>query len=524
MHSEPHASSPAAGGTSTPAGAPAHAAAVDSAGPQAGEKSKHTVTMWSLVALIIGSCVGAGIFSLPQNIASVAAPGAMLIGWAIAGVGMLSVAFVFQILAQRKPHLDSGVYSYVRAGLGDFIGFASGWGYWLGSVIAQVGYATLFFNTVGHYIPLFHESNRWASFISVSLLTWVIFALLSRGVKQAAIMNTVVTVAKLVPILAFIVLLLFFGFSWDTFTLDFWGRESSEGSVFEQVQGIMLFTVWVFIGVEGASVYSKQARQRTDVGRATVLGFVSVLVLLVSVATLSFGVLSKEELAALPDNSMAAVLEAAIGPVGGLLISIGLCISVLGAYVSWQMLCAEPLMMMALDGLLPKRTGAINKAGAPWMAQLISTSVIQFAVIVFFLNETAYISMVQLATVMYLLPYIFSSLYLLLLALRGKGITPPHAGTRFDLSGPKISPRENRRHLAVAVVAFVYSIWLIYAADPVYILFGALAVVPGIIPYVLTRISRREKLFNGFEWSIVVLVLVAAVFAAVGLAQGSLQL
>ena len=68
----------------------------------------------------------------------------MLIGWAIAGIGMLSVAFVFQILAQRKPHLDSGVYSYVRAGLGDFIGFASGWGYWLGSVIAQVGYATLF--------------------------------------------------------------------------------------------------------------------------------------------------------------------------------------------------------------------------------------------------------------------------------------------------------------------------------------------------------------------------------------------
>ena len=317
---------------------------------------------------------------------------------------------------------------------------------------------------------------------------------------------------------------LFFGFSWDTFTLDFWGRESSEGSVFEQVQGIMLFTVWVFIGVEGASVYSKQARQRTDVGRATVLGFVSVLVLLVSVATLSFGVLSKEELAALPDNSMAAVLEAAIGPVGGLLISIGLCISVLGAYVSWQMLCAEPLTMMALDGLLPKRTGAINRAGAPWMAQLISTSVIQFAVIVFFLNETAYISMVQLATVMYLLPYIFSSLYLLLLALRGKGITHPHAGTRFDLSGPKISPRENRRHLAVAVVAFVYSIWLIYAADPVYILFGALAVVPGIIPYVLTRISRREKLFNGFEWSIVVLVLVAAALAAVGLAQGSLQL
>ena len=73
-------------------------------------------------------------------------------------------------------------------------------------------------------------------------------------------------------------------------------------------------------------------------------------------------------------------------------------------------------------------------------------------------------------------------------------------------------------------MAFVYSLWLIYAADPVYILFGALAVVPGLIPYVLTRLSRREKLFHGFEWSIVIVVLVAAIIAAVGLAQGSLEL
>ena len=73
--------------------------------------SKRTVSVWTLVSLIIGSTIGSGIFALPQNIGSVASPGAMLTGWAIAGVGMLSIAFVFQILAVRKPHLDSGVYS-----------------------------------------------------------------------------------------------------------------------------------------------------------------------------------------------------------------------------------------------------------------------------------------------------------------------------------------------------------------------------------------------------------------------------
>ena len=246
--------------------------------------------------------------------------------------------------------------------------------------------------------------------------------------------------------------------------------------------------------------------------------------LLVAVSTLSYGVLTREELAALPDNSMGAVLEAAVGPWGGALISIGLCLSVLGAYISWQMLCAEPVVMMAADGLLPKRLAAKNEAGAPWMAQLVSTGVVQFFVILFFANETSYNAMVQLATIMYLLPYIFSALYLVLLAVRGKGLTHPHAGELFDDSGPTISSSDNRRHLAIGIVGFIYSLWLIYAADPVYVLFGALAVIPGLVPYLWTRLANKEKVFNTFEWVVVGVVLIGAVFAVVGLVNGSLTL
>ena len=481
--------------------------------------SKRTVSVWTLVSLIIGSTIGSGIFALPQNIGSVASPGAMLTGWAIAGVGMLSIAFVFQILAVRKPHLDSGVYSYVRAGLGDFIGFTSGMGYWLGSVMAQVGYATLFFNTLGYYFPAF--SNRWVLAISVSALSWLIFFGLTRGLRQAAVMNAVTTVAKLLPILAFIVLVAFLGFSWDRFTMDFWG---SHIPFTDQLKGIMLYTVWVFIGIEGASVYSKQARVRSDVGKATIIGFLSVLGLLVAVSTLSYGVLSQEELAALPDNSMGAVLEQVVGPWGGVLISIGLCLSVLGAYVSWQMLCAEPIVLMALDGLLPRSMGSHNSNGSPVRAQLLSTLAIQFFVVVFFLSSASYNAMVQLATIMYLLPYIFSSIYLVLLTIRGKGLTHPHAGTRFDDSGPEVSRRDNRRHLIVGLIGSVYSLWLIYAADLVYVLLGALAVVPGLVPYIWTRRKHGDTLFNPFERVVVAIVLVAAVIAVVGLVNGSLVL
>ena len=148
----------------------------------------------------------------------------------------------------------------------------------------------------------------------------------------------------------------------------------------------------------------------------------------------------------------------------------------------------------------------------------------QFFVILFFANETSYNAMVQLATIMYLLPYIFSALYLLLLTVRGKGLTHPHAGERFDDSGPSISSSDNRRHLVIGIVGFIYSLWLIYAADPVYVLFGALAVIPGLIPYLWTRIANKEKIFNTFEWVVVALVILGAIAAVVGLVNGSLVL
>jgi len=68
----------------------------------------------ALVALVVGSMIGGGIFSLPQNMAARAQAGAVLIGWGITAVGMLALAFVFQTLANRKPELDSGVYAYIR--------------------------------------------------------------------------------------------------------------------------------------------------------------------------------------------------------------------------------------------------------------------------------------------------------------------------------------------------------------------------------------------------------------------------
>lgn len=490
-----------------------------------------TVRMSTLVSLIVGSCVGAGIFALPQNVASVASPGAAMIGWIITGLGMLCVAYVFQALAVRKPHLDSGVYSYVRAGLGDFVGFVAAWGYWLGTIIAQVGYATLFFSSLGFFIPLFNGEMPLVQAFAVSALTWAIFLVLSRGVRQAAILNVVATVAKLLPIAAFLILVAFVGFNPEVFTADFWGHAATFGenqnetaTLMDQVKGMMLFTVWAFIGIEGASTYSKRARHRRDISLATFIGYVVVFFLLTSVSFLSYGVVPREDLAAMGDNSMAEVLEASVGTWGAGLISIGLCISVLGAYVSWQMLCAEPITLMAQDGLLPKIVGKTNEMGAPVVSQFFSAIVIQAFIIVFYLNESTYTTMVQLATSLYLLPYVFSALYLLFLATRGEGISHPDAGRKFDLSGPKVSSSTNTLHLALGAVAFIYSLWLLYAAELHFVLLGMLLVLPGMIVYIATRIKAGGRIFNLFEWFIAALVTGAALYTLWGIVTGNVSL
>ncbi|WP_313512391.1 basic amino acid/polyamine antiporter [Corynebacterium variabile] len=493
--------------------------------------SKDTVRLPVLISLILGACIGSGIFALPQNVANVASPGAAMIGWAITGVGMLCIAFVFQSLAQRKPHLDSGVYSYVRAGLGDFVGFASGWGYWLASIIAQVGYATLFFSSLSYFAPVFDGRNLLLNALCVSVMNWVIFAVLARGIHQAAVMNLITTVAKLLPIAAFLILVIFLGFNTQIFTADFWGDALTFGdngdegaSLSTQVKGMMLFTVWAFIGVEGASAYSRRAKTRRDVSLATLLGFLAVFVLLLLVSFLSYGVASREELAGMGDNSLAEVLKIVVGPWGGGLISAGLCISVLGAYVSWQMLCAEPITMMAQDGLLPKKLGHVNPSGAPVAAQLLSAIVIQLFIVVFFAAESAYTTMVQLATSLYLIPYLFGALYLVFLSTRGRGLQHPEAGRSINLDGPEVDTRTNRLHLAISVVAFFYSVWLFYAADPKYVLLGMVLVIPGMITYVITQRKAGRRVLNYFEWFIATVVTVAAVVALVLLTQGTIDL
>jgi arginine:ornithine antiporter/lysine permease len=217
-----------------------------------------------------------------EALANGAGAGAVLIGWGISGVGMLMLALVYQMLAVRQPSLNNGVYAYARALSGDYVGFNSAWGYWVSAWVGNVGYLVAAFSALGYFYPAFGEGNTSAAIIGASVVLWLVHMMVLRGIQGAAVLNGVVTAAKVVPLLIFI-LLVAVAFELPTFTLDFWGNPEL-GSVLDQVKSTMLVTVWVFIGIEGASVYSSRAKNREDVGRATVAGYAICLALLMAVS------------------------------------------------------------------------------------------------------------------------------------------------------------------------------------------------------------------------------------------------
>ena len=241
--------------------------------------------------------VGAGVFSLPRNFAMATGPFGALIAWAIAGGGMLMLAFVFQTLAQRKPDIDAGIYAYARAGFGDYLGFLAAFGFWAGTCVGNVTYWVLIKSTLGAAIPVFGEGNTVPAVLVSSVGLWAFYFLILRGVKEAAFINQVVTFAKMVPLVLFVVIVAF-AFKADVFAANFWGGAGADYTpLFQQVSRTMLVTVFVFLGIEGASVYSRFAKKREDVGRATVLGFLGVLALFMAVTMLSYGVMRRQDLA-----------------------------------------------------------------------------------------------------------------------------------------------------------------------------------------------------------------------------------
>ncbi|WP_071459094.1 arginine-ornithine antiporter [Bacillus massilinigeriensis] len=457
--------------------------------------------LFALIALVVGSMIGGGAFNIATDMASGASTGAIILGWVITGIGMICLGFCFQNLTSKRPDLEGGVFSYAKAGFGDYWGFNSAWGYWLSAWLGNVAYATLLFSSIGYFFPIFDGQNV-ASIVGASVLLWAVVFLILGGVQSAALVNTVVTIAKLVPIFLFIILGIF-AFNIEQFNVDFWGKgEFRLSDVLGQTKSTMLVTLWVFIGIEGAVVLSSRAENKKDVGKATIIGLVSTLLIYVMISLLSTGIMSKEELADLKSPSMAYVLESVVGPWGATFVNLGLIISVLGAWLGWTLLASELPYLAAKDGVLPKLFAKENKNKAPVNSLIITNVLIQVFLLTFLFSDKPYNFAFSLASSAILVPYLFSALYQVKYSMQEK----------------------ETKQTAIGIVASIYGAWLLYAAGIDYLVLTAVLYALGIFVYQYAQKEHGKKAFKPFELVWAGLFVVFGILAIFMLTSGKISI
>ena len=470
---------------------------------EVGRSGAPKLTLMTMTTMVVGGMVGAGVFSLPRRFAQETGVAGALIAWTVAGLGMLMLAFVFQALALRKPYLDAGVYAYAKAGWGEYLGFFSAFGYWASACVGNVTYWVLIMSTLGAVFPVLGEGDTALAVVVSTVFVWVFYLLIRRGVKEAAAINRIVTVAKLIPIVVFVLLALF-ALDPQVFA-DNWSGDGY-GSLFDQVRGTMLVTVFVFLGVEGASTYSRHAKRREDVGRATLLGFVSVLAVFASVTIVSYGILPATEIAQLRQPSMGGVLEAAVGSWGTVFVSVGLVVSVLGAYLAWTLMSAEVLFVAAKDDDMPRFLARSDENDVPTAALLMTTVLIQVMLVVVAFSEDAFNFALDLTSSLSLIPFILAAGYAVKLAARGEGYED--------------APRGRTRELVIASLATAYTLFLVVAAGPKFVLVSFIVYAPATVLFVMARREQGRQLFSPRELVVLAVSAGGALLGIVALAAG----
>ena len=327
---------------------------------------KQGLGLFKLICFAIGTTLASGIFNMFSDMAANGAGTlSVLIGWAIAGVGMYGLAMCFNRLSIVRPELKSGIYAYAREGFGEYIGFNSAWAYWISAILSQVSFAVLLFAALGQFFPLFGDGNNLASVAGASVLIWFFTFLIMGGVQEAVTINAVIVIAKIVPILSFIIFVIFLGaFDPEIFLNNFFGEDTGY-TLGKQILETTYTTVWIFTGIEGAVVISGRAKSTAVAGKATELSFLFLLILYVLISVLSMGILPRSELAQLKSPAMAGLLAYVVGPWGATLINVGVIISIAGAMFSYTIVTADSAYAPATCGCFPGFLARENSRKAP---------------------------------------------------------------------------------------------------------------------------------------------------------------
>jgi APA family basic amino acid/polyamine antiporter len=435
-------------------------------------------------ALIVGSIIGVGIFSLPYSLAGYGP--ISLLAMALTTVGAVALALMFAVLSRRLP-ADGGPYAYARAAFGNGVGFANAWSYW---ITAWAGNAAIVVGWV-FYVEQFVNKESvavWSILISLVGL-WVPAAVNLTGVRSMGQFQVVTTILKFVPLALMSTVGLFF-----INTANYTPWNVSGGTNLSAVGGAMAICLFSYLGVETAAVAAGKVRNpERNIPRSTVLGtLASSVVYLLSMLAI-FGILPSSQLATAENKASYSVAFNQIvggGTWAGNLVAVAVIISGLGALNGWTMICAEMPLAAARDGLFPASFARLSSRRVPAFGIVASTALASVAMIVGYMGTSG------------------SAVFTTLVLMTGITAAVPYAFSALAQLRWRWADRQQHQHsgrvwfdLAVAAVALFFSILFIYysrnTGETWYVVWGpflmsAVAGLVGIPVYLAQRAHMTE--------------------------------
>ncbi|MBC7559181.1 MAG: amino acid permease [Dermatophilaceae bacterium] len=430
-----------------------------------GRTTERALSLPQSTALIMGSIIGVGIFSLPYALSSYGP--ISLVAMGLATVGAVALALMFAVMSRRLP-AAGGPYAYARSGFGNATGFVNAWSYW---ITAWAGNAAIVVGWV-YYVEHFLNKDGavgWSILIALVGL-WIPAVINLTGVRAMGSVQVWTTVLKFIPLAIMSTVGLFF-IKAGNFTP--WNL--SGDSSLSAIGGAMAIALFSYLGVETAAVAAAKVRDpERNVPKATIYGtLASAIVYLLSMVAV-FGIVPASQLAM--DANKASYSVAANSIVGGGswagdLVALAVIISGIGALNGWTMICAEMPLAAAKDGLFPARFGRLSRRRVPAFGIIASTALASVAVVISYLGtsgSTVFTTLVLMTGITAAVPYAFSAL--VQIKWRWRVSHPVHTSRfAFDVS--------------VAVVALIFSLAFIYysrnTSDLWYVVWGPFLMAGG---------------------------------------------
>lgn len=419
--------------------------------------------LWMATALVVGSMIGSGVFMLPAALAPYGA--ASLTGWAIALSGALLLAATFAKLAVHWP-CTGGPYAYVRRSFGDAAGFGIAWSYWISIWSGMAAIAVAFAGSIGAIFPALTATPVRAAACAL-LALWTCSVVNLIGLRQAGRLQVLVTALKLLPLLLFGIVALWFVDAGNYVPFN------PSGKTLPQVaQVTVILTMWALCGLEVATVPAGAIRdpERT-IPRATVLGTLLAGIATILACTVVIGLVPTEVL----QDSGAPMADAASriwGPGAAIGIAALAAVSTFGAINGWMMVCGQVSLAAAGDGLFPRRFARLDRNGTPAFGILVGSVLATLLVIASYSR-----SLVELFT--------------FILLISTSAILLPYAAS--SAAWLRSGGRNGGR--AVALLALLYSLFALSGAGAEALGWGAVLLLAGAPVYVWMK--RRPAPASG---------------------------